>query len=88
MEFTMVEVFKTDVCDRRYAELLVREICSQCSEYSANFDFDDCDRILRVISGNSKVDAARIIRVVEKFGFSAEVLEDEIASGPERGSRS
>ncbi|HEX7016119.1 MAG TPA: hypothetical protein VF191_11460 [Cyclobacteriaceae bacterium] len=78
----MVEVFKTDVCDRRYAELLVQEICSHCSGYSASFDLDDCDRILRVVSASGKVDADRVIRLIERLGFSAEVLDDEIAPGP------
>ncbi|HLT73685.1 MAG TPA: hypothetical protein VKZ68_01325 [Ohtaekwangia sp.] len=78
----MVEVFKTDVCDRRYAELLVKEICSVCTGYSASFDLDDCDRILRVISPAGEVDAARVIQLIEQFGFSAEVLDDEIAPDP------
>jgi hypothetical protein len=75
----MVEVFKTDVCDRRYAEILVQEICSLCNGYSASFDLDDCDRILRVISTAGEVDAPRVIQVIKRFGFSAEVLDDEIA---------
>jgi hypothetical protein len=78
----MVEVFKTDVCDRRYAELLIQEICSQCTGYSASFDLDDCDRILRVVSSAGEVDASRVIHLIERFGFSAEVLDDEIAPGP------
>lgn len=78
----MVEVFKTDVCDRRYARILVQEICSLCSGYSASFDLDDCDRILRVISVAGEVDADRVIRLIERFGFSAQVLDDEIAPDP------
>lgn len=78
----MVEVFKTDVCDPRYAELLVQEIHSLFPGYTASFDLDDCDRILRVISSGGHVDAVQIIRLVERFGFSAQVLDDEVAPGP------
>ena len=78
----MVEVFKTDVCDRRYAELLVQEISSLCSGYSASFDLDACDRILRGINETGAVDAARVIRLIKRYGFSAEVLDDEIAPDP------
>ena len=80
----MVEVFKTDVCDRRYAELLVQEICSLFTGYTASFDLDDCDRILRVISSGGPVDAVRVIRLIERFGFSAELAArvDSPYAGP------
>lgn len=79
----MVEVFKTDVCDRRYAELLIEEIRALFAGYSASFDLDDCDRILRVICAGGQVDAVRVIRLLQRFGFSAEVLADEIVPRPE-----
>lgn len=73
----MVEVFKTNVCDRARAEELINEIHSAFTHYSANFDLEDCDRILRIKCTTGCVEPDAVISIVKAFGFVAEVLAEE-----------
>lgn len=72
----MVEVFKTNIENRKQAGLVLYCIHRKFREYAANFDLDDCDRILRVES-RDKIQAPSLIQVVQALGFHAEVLPDE-----------
>ncbi|MGE7776135.1 hypothetical protein ACQKLP_15505 [Chitinophaga sp. NPDC101104] len=74
----MIEVFKTDVVSEAIARQLVAAIAEVLEGCRANFDLEDCDRILRVCSEGA-VDAQAVIGLLEKFGYHAEVLEDVIA---------
>ena len=73
----MIEVFKTSVSDVYYAKLLLHKIHKKFPAYKANFDLNDCDRILRIQSP-SVVEEAEIIKIVAGFGYEAELLRDEI----------
>lgn len=73
----MVEVFRTNVSDRAHAEKLIDQIQTMFSHYRANFDLDDCDRILRVKCNNGSVEPASVINLVRESGFVAEILPDE-----------
>lgn len=73
----MVEVFRTNVCDRSHANKLIGEIQSIFTNYIANFDLDDCDRILRVKCLTGCVEPAAVINLIKQFGFVAEVLPGE-----------
>lgn len=44
----MVEVFKTNVEESVHACMLVDQIHKTFKNYKANFDLEDCDKILRV----------------------------------------
>ena len=79
----MIEVFKTNVEQRFHANMLIEEIHQNFSGYAANFDLDDCDRILRVKSSKGFVESSMLISLLKNFGFHAEVLPDEVASVPE-----
>jgi len=46
----MIEVFKTNVKHADHAKILVDQIHTTFADYTANFDLEDCDRILRVVS--------------------------------------
>jgi len=74
----MIEVFKTNVDDRVQANLLVDQIHQTYSDYKANFDLEDCDKILRVASSTNFVCADCLINLLQEFGFQAEVLPDEL----------
>ena len=74
----MVEVFKTNVEKRFDADLLIEEIHKIFPSYKANFDLDDCDRILRVQSISGEVQADLMINLLMDFGFEAEVLVDDV----------
>jgi len=73
----MIEVFKTDVQFAQQAEWLVGEIHQCFPNYKANFDLEDCDRILRIEHLHGAVDEVRVIELLRLAGFTAEVLADD-----------
>lgn len=73
----MVEVFKTNVTDRLQAARLLEHIHKNLVDCKANFDLDDCDRILR-IKHAGEIQASSVIKLLKEFGFNAEVLPDEV----------
>lgn len=74
----MVEVFKTDVKAYAHARMLIREIQEAFAGYSANFDLQDCDNILRITSQRKMISSSCLISFLKEYGFHAEVLTDEI----------
>lgn len=72
----MIEVFKTNVTLHSQADMLLGEIHALFKNYKANFDLNDCDNILRVNSGNESIEAAPLIKLLNRYGFNAEVLPD------------
>ena len=72
----MIEVFKTNVENYDQAIMLLDNIHQTFAGYHANFDLQDCDKILRVKS-NSLVEADGLINFLKDFGFHAEILPDE-----------
>ena len=73
-----IEVFKTNVNDRAHANMIIDYIHKSYSYYRANFDLQDCDRILRVKSSAGQVHSPSLISILNEFGFKAEVLPDEL----------
>ena len=73
----MVEVFKTNVIQRDHANWLLDLIHETFDGYTANFDLQDCDHILRVKSNEESVDSCTIITLLKNSGFDADVLPDE-----------
>ncbi|MHA4810799.1 hypothetical protein ACX0G9_22015 [Flavitalea flava] len=76
----MVEVFKTNVNNLDHAGWLVDRIHRTFPGYRANFDLDDCDRILRVQCMAGFIQSDFVIGLVRGFGFEASILPDEIVS--------
>ena len=72
----MIEVFKTNVRARRHARQLVRRIHETFAGYRANFDLEDCDRIMRVECPGDTIPAGGLIALLREAGFQAEVLPD------------
>lgn len=73
-----IEVFKTNVVDRDSASAIVEMIHRTFDGYQANFDLDDCDRILRVKGEADQIDSAMIIGLLQDYGFHADILDDEV----------
>ena len=73
-----IEVFKTNVTNVAQAESIVGHIQSAFRDHTANFDLDDCDRILRVVSWGVAIDVMALIQLLKHFGFEAEVLSDDV----------
>jgi len=68
----MVEIFKTNVSDGVQAGLVLRLLEEQWPQYMANFDLEDCDRILRIESDS--VDHEKILSLMHLQGYLCEVL--------------
>lgn len=73
----MVEVFKTDVQDPEHASWLLDQIHRTFAGYTATFDLEDCDKILRVECPGGLVQAAGLIDLLQHVGYKAEVLPDD-----------
>ncbi|GEO03463.1 hypothetical protein AAE02nite_11270 [Adhaeribacter aerolatus] len=73
----MVEVFKTNVHHPGQAHMLLNQIHRLFKNYKANFDLDDCDKILRVKCDSGYIQPAALINLLQDFGFKAEVLPDD-----------
>ncbi|MCF2444804.1 hypothetical protein L0657_12620 [Dyadobacter sp. CY345] len=74
----MVEVFKTNVKYQEEAAKIVDRIRMTFDGYDANFDLEDCDKILRVCSLTKNIDPNLIIRLVMEAGFSIEILDEDM----------
>jgi uncharacterized protein YpbB len=70
----MIEVFKTNVKDRDHANMLVDQIHKTFGNYKANFDLEDCDKILRVKCTTGSVQPTLLINLLKGYGFNAEIL--------------
>lgn len=75
---TMVEIFKTDVCDPMDADVLIDAIRKVFPVDKVNFDLQDCDHILRIDACADALPIDSIIQLINQFGYTAEVLPDEI----------
>ncbi len=73
----MIEVFKTQVKDQVQARNLTDYIHRRFRNYQANFDLDDCDKILRVECLTGPVQSLFLIRFLKDLGCQAEILPDE-----------
>lgn len=74
----MVEVFKTNVNNREHARTFLTQMQRIYADYKANFDLEDCDRILRVECISGTVSPSVVISLLKKSGFEGEVLTDEV----------
>jgi len=75
----MIEVFRTNVNDRAQANMIIDRIHKQYSFYRANFDLQDCDRILRIKSSTGQIHSPSVISILNDFGFQGEVLPDIVS---------
>ena len=74
----MVEVFKTNVGDLGQANWLVEKIHHAFAGHQANFDLEDCDKILRVKCCEGIVQVSFLINFLNSLGFFVEILPDEV----------
>jgi hypothetical protein len=68
----MVEVFKTNVQEVDDANMLIQKLRKHFPNYKINFDFEDCDKILR-IEGN-RINAKVVLEIVWNNGYFCEAL--------------
>jgi tRNA G26 N,N-dimethylase Trm1 len=68
-----VEIFKTNVKSRKQAIALLRLLNHNLPLAEANFDLEDCDRILRIKAGN--INPPQVVHLLEAKGFECCRLE-------------
>jgi hypothetical protein len=62
----MVEIFKTNVKNKKAAKQVLKLLHSQLPACYFNFDLDDCDRILRAQSDSCPIETHSIIQLVRE----------------------
>jgi hypothetical protein len=73
----LVEVFKTDMDCAEKARQLVEQIHNNFTNCKANFDLEDCDRILRIVINNSNLETNHFINWLKDVGCTAQILPGE-----------
>ena len=71
-----IEVFKTNINCADQAKQLVEQIHKTFAGYKANFDLDDCDKILRIVSTTEGIASLHFINWLKKYNCYAEILPD------------
>jgi len=74
----MVEIFKTNVKTKRQAKLVVARIHKSFVDLSANFDLDDCDKILRIKYMKEELQWSNLIKFLNDLGVQAAILPEDI----------
>ena len=74
----MVEVFKTNLENCEEAKDLLDVIHSTFINYHANFDLEDCDKILRVECKGDYIESECILQLLKQNGYCAEILADVV----------
>jgi len=69
---TTVEVFKTNVCEARTGQRLIKKLLHHYPDARINFDLEDCDKVLRVEGLLLSTD--QITSTLQREGFECEVL--------------
>jgi hypothetical protein len=69
----VVEIFKTNVCQKKQAFKLLTVLSNRFPLLKVNFDLSDRDKILRI--EGQQVIPARIIETVNENGYLCEILE-------------
>lgn len=71
-----IEVFKTNINCADQAKQLVEQIHKTFAGYKANFDLDDCDKVLRIVSCKGNIASLHFISWLKKYECHAEILPD------------
>jgi len=72
----MVEIFKTNVSNKRLAGRVLKALHRQLPAYAFNFDLEDCDRILRAQTQDTDLVVSDIINVAKSCGLEIQLLTD------------
>ncbi|HTA26169.1 MAG TPA: hypothetical protein VK809_00150 [Bacteroidia bacterium] len=70
----MIEIFKTNVGNKRAAKVILEEIGLHHPDYKCNFDLEDCDKVLRIENASGNIDAGLIIEILHTRSYNCEIL--------------
>jgi len=74
--YNMIEIFKTNVKNKRLAGRVLKTLHANLPGYLFNFDLEDCDRILRAQSRGFIIETTRIIGIAKDCCIEISVFED------------
>jgi hypothetical protein len=74
--YNMIEIFKTNVKNKRLASRVLKTLHANLPGYLFNFDLEDCDRILRAQSRGITIETSRIIGIAKDCRIEICVFED------------
>ena len=69
-----IGVYKTNVKNRRKAELIMETICLHLPGSDPSFDLEDCDRVLRVVSPDCSLNESKLRGILAKYGYHMESM--------------
>jgi hypothetical protein len=72
----MIEIFKTNVTNKRLASRVLKTLRTSLPCYHFNFDLEDCDRILRAQSTGEPIEITSIIKIVKDQYIEIRLFED------------
>ncbi|MGA9638798.1 methyltransferase type 11, partial [Flavobacterium sp.] len=70
----MVEVYKTNITKQKQAKQVIKKLLEKFPHYQINFDWEDCDRILRIENLLGQFDSKLIIDLIHNDGYFIEEL--------------
>jgi hypothetical protein len=70
----MIEIFKTNVNDKKRALRLCRLLLSVYPDSRVNIDLEDVDKVLRIETPDKNIDVCRIIMIFEDNDHACEIL--------------
>lgn len=73
----IVEVFQTNVESESIAQTILSEINNLFPELEVNFDLEDCDRILRLVTPSYDY-VPKVVALMDRCGYLCKVLRDDI----------
>ena len=76
LQLIMIEIFKTNVSNKKLAGRVLKALRTRLPAYAFNFDLEDCDRILRVQSDGTPLCLNEIIMVVKECSVEICLFED------------
>jgi hypothetical protein len=71
-----IEIFKTNISDRRHAAVVIQALQRACPGHTVNVDLEDCDKILRIKSFHPFLNMEAIFATLATLNIKAEILED------------
>jgi len=74
---SIVEVFQTNVESESIAQTILSEINYLFPELQVNFDLEDCDRILRLVTPSYDY-VPQVVAILDRSGYRCEVLRDDM----------
>lgn len=72
----LIEIFRTNVEDESTADRTVNALHENFKNVIANFDLEDCDRILRVESMDGNIMLKEILHFLTSLNLKVELIMD------------